>query len=155
MYWPELQTERFCVYTHVYRVIKNWGPGPYNSLRHADKRKYILGLSYSKSKGSTCVRSTWWGKWEKGGYVLAEKKVTLSWLMNSDMVKSWKFDHLHLVNHFTVPLKSDSNAGIFLWLSKITRFEEHLQTAPKLWISKKIFHNVHIYNVYVMFHYEI
>ena len=25
--------------------------------------------------------------------------------MNSDMVKSEKFDHLHLVYHFTVPLK--------------------------------------------------
>ena len=26
--------------------------------------------------------------------------------MNSDMVKSEKFDHLHLVYHFTVPLKN-------------------------------------------------
>ena len=35
---------------------------------------------------------------------LAEKKVTLSWLMNSDMVKPEKSDHLHLFYHFTVPL---------------------------------------------------
>ena len=44
------------------------------------------------------------GKWEKFGDVLAEKKVTLSWLMNSNMVKPKKFDHLHLVYHFTAPL---------------------------------------------------
>ena len=46
----------------------------------------------------------WRGKWEKIGDVLAEKKVTLSWLMNSNMVKPEKFDNLHLVYHFTVPL---------------------------------------------------
>ena len=55
-----------------------------------------------KSKGST--RFTWWAKWEKFGDVHAEKKVTFSWLMNSNMVKLEKFDHLHLVYHFTVPL---------------------------------------------------
>ena len=40
----------------------------------------------------------------KIGNVLAEKKGTLSWLMNSNMVKPEKFAHLHLVYHFTVPL---------------------------------------------------
>ena len=34
----------------------------------------------------------------------AEKKVTLEWLMNSNLVKPEKFGHLHLVYHFTVPL---------------------------------------------------
>ena len=48
---------------------------------------------------------TWWGNWEKFGDVLPEKKVTLSRLMNSNMVKPEKLDHLHLVYHFTVPLK--------------------------------------------------
>ena len=90
-----------CVYIHVYRITKNWGPGPYNSLRHADNRRYFSGL-YREIKGNrTCF--TWRGKWEKFGDVLAEKKVTLSWLMNSNMVKPEKFDHLHLVYHFTVP----------------------------------------------------
>ena len=37
-------------------------------------------------------------------HVLAEKKVTLSWLINSNMVKPEKFGHLHLVYDFTVPL---------------------------------------------------
>ena len=32
---------------------------------------------------------------EKFGDVLAEKKVTFSWLMNSNMVKLEKFDHIH------------------------------------------------------------
>ena len=34
-------------------------------------------------------------KMEKFGNVLPEKKVTLSRLMNSNMVKPKKFDHLH------------------------------------------------------------
>ena len=42
-----------CVNNHVYRITKNWGPGPYNSLRHADNRRYFFGsLSNAKSKGS-------------------------------------------------------------------------------------------------------
>ena len=30
-----------CVYIHVCQVIRNQGPGPYNSLRQADNRKYF------------------------------------------------------------------------------------------------------------------
>ena len=40
----------------------------------------------------------------KFGDVLAEKKVTLSWLVNSNMVKLEKYDHHHLVYYFKVPL---------------------------------------------------
>ena len=44
--------------------------------------------------------------------------------MNSNVVKSEKFDHLHLVDHFTVPLKMMKYAFcfivkaiyVFLWL---------------------------------------
>ena len=47
------------MYVHVYQIIKNRGPGPYNSLRHADNRKYFSGLSLiqkvSKLKGSAHV----------------------------------------------------------------------------------------------------
>ena len=32
-----------CVYIYVYHLTKNWGPGPYNSLRHTDNRKYFSG----------------------------------------------------------------------------------------------------------------
>ena len=28
----------------MYQIIKNQGPGPYNSLRHVDDRKYFSGL---------------------------------------------------------------------------------------------------------------
>ena len=53
---------------------------------------------------------SWWGKWEKFRDVLAEKKVTFSWLMNSNMVTHEKFDHLHLVYHFTVTLRHQTYA---------------------------------------------
>ena len=45
-----------CVYIHVYRITKNRGPGPYNSLRHADNRRYFSGsLSNAKLRGSAHV----------------------------------------------------------------------------------------------------
>ena len=95
----ESPTGRFHVYTHVYHIIKNQGPGPYNSLYHAENIQYFSCLSLMQSQREAhmfyLVR-----KWEK----FAEQKVTLSWLMNSGMVKPEKFDHLHLVYHFTVPL---------------------------------------------------
>ena len=34
-----------CIYIDVYQIIKNWGPGPYNYLWHADNSKYFLDLS--------------------------------------------------------------------------------------------------------------
>ena len=65
------------MYIHVYEIIKNRGPGPFNSLRHADNKKYFSGLSLTLIEGKrTCF--TWRGKWEKLGDVLAERKVTLS-----------------------------------------------------------------------------
>ena len=44
----------------------------------------------------------------KFGDVPAKRKVTLLWLMNSNMVKLEQFDHLHLVYHLTVPLSNIS-----------------------------------------------
>ena len=96
-----------CLYTHVYQIIKNWGPGPYYSLRHAD-RKYFSGLSltrnwrevhmfYSAREVGKIWRCSCW------------KKVTLLWLMNSNMVKPKKFDHLHVVYHFIIPLTFKHN----------------------------------------------
>ena len=43
---------------------------------------------------------------EEFGDALAEKKVILSWFMNSNIVKPEKIDYLHLVYHFTVPLNA-------------------------------------------------
>ena len=71
-----------CVYIHVYRKTKNWGPGPYHSLRHNDNKRYFRVFLQREVKGKSI------------------------WLINSNMVKPEKFGHLHLVNHFTVPLNS-------------------------------------------------
>ena len=57
----------------------------------------------------------------KFGDVLAEKKVTLSWLMNSNMVKPEKFHHLRLVFHFTVPLNIRNLNHAHFW----THNQEH------------------------------
>ena len=48
----------------------------------------------------------------KFGDVLAKKNVMLSWLVNSNMVKPERFDLLHLVYHFTVPLRNHTTFGI-------------------------------------------
>ena len=65
-----------CVYIHVYQITKNWGPGPYNSLHHAENRRYFWGLSLMQNWREAhmlyLVREV--GKF---GHVLAEKKVTL------------------------------------------------------------------------------
>ena len=42
-----------CVYIHVYQIIKNRGPAPYNSLCHADNRKYFSGLSLTRNRRET------------------------------------------------------------------------------------------------------
>ena len=49
-----------------------------------------------------CFMFTWQKKWKKYGDVLAEGKITLLWLVNSNMVTPEQFDHLYLVHHFTV-----------------------------------------------------
>ena len=86
-------------------MTKNRGPGPYNYLCHADNRKYISGLSLTQNWRKAHM-FYWWGKWEIFWDVLAEKKVTLSWLLNSNMVKPEKVS-LYLVYHFTVPLRGE------------------------------------------------
>ena len=37
------------MFIHVYQIIKNRGAGPYNSLHHADNRKYFLGLPLTRN----------------------------------------------------------------------------------------------------------
>ena len=63
-----------CVYIYVYQITKNWGPGPYNSLCHADSRGYFLGLSLTRNQRE--VHMFYLAK-EVGkfGHVLAKKKV--------------------------------------------------------------------------------
>ena len=63
-------------------------------------------------KRSTRFTRQW--KWKKFDDLLAETKITLSWLTNSNMVKAEKFDHLHQVYHFIVPLKKALNHELIL-----------------------------------------
>ena len=63
-----------CVYIHVYRITKNGGPGPYNSPRPADDRRYISGLSLTRKEAHMFYLVREVGNF---GHVLAEKKVRL------------------------------------------------------------------------------
>ena len=65
-----------CVYIHIYQIIKNRGPGPYNSLRDADNRKHFLGpsLTWNWREAHVLLGK---GNGEKFGDALAVKKVTL------------------------------------------------------------------------------
>ena len=84
-----------CGYIQVY-----WRPGLYNSLRHADNRRYFSGLSPMRNQRE--VHMFYLAK-EVGKWDMFLLRKSLSWLMNSNMVKPEKFGHLHLVYHFTVP----------------------------------------------------
>ena len=61
---------------HVYDIIKNWEPGPYNSLCHANNRRYFSGLSLMRNQREAHMFSLAM-EMGKFGHVLAEKKVTL------------------------------------------------------------------------------
>ena len=66
-----------CVFINVYCITKNWEPGLYNLLLHADNRRHFSGLSLTQNRKEAhmfyLAREV--GKF---GYVLAEKKETLS-----------------------------------------------------------------------------
>ena len=77
-----------CVYIHVYRITKNWGPGPYNSLRHADNRRYFSGLSLTRNRREAHmfylareVGKIWrCSCWEKGKFIMInEFKYDKTW----------------------------------------------------------------------------
>ena len=67
-----------CVYIHVYQIIKNRGPGPYNSLRHADNKIYFPGRSLTRNWRETHmiymareVGKIWrCSRWEKGNFIM-------------------------------------------------------------------------------------
>ena len=40
-----------CLYNHVFQIIKNREPGPYNYLRQVDNGKYFSGLSLTQNRG--------------------------------------------------------------------------------------------------------
>ena len=119
--WPELQTEIFGVYIHVHQIIKNGRPGPYNSLRHADNKKYFSGLFQTRSWREVHmfhlareVGKVWrCSCWENGSFIL---------IVSSNMAKTEQFGHLRLVYYFTVSL----NALHIIWSTKtLTLVIEH------------------------------
>ena len=77
------------------------GPDLYNSLRHTKKFAFKKISNFSTRRNQS-VKWRWYGKYENFLDIVAEKKVTLCWFMNSYMVKTEKYDHVHLVSHFTV-----------------------------------------------------
>ena len=89
-----LQIERFHVYIHAYQVITNRGPDPYNSLLRTANKKWFSGL-FLNQKEARIIHSV-----RKETDVFTEKKVTLSWFTNSNMVKPEKLHYLHLVHYF-------------------------------------------------------
>ena len=95
------------------KKLKNWVPGPYNYLRHADNTKYFTGLSLTRNRREAHM-FYWREKREKFGDVFAERKITLSWSVDSNMVKPEQYDHLHLVYHFPVPLKVSTVLEIYI-----------------------------------------
>ena len=67
-----------CVYTHVYRITKNWVLAPYNSLHHADNRRYFSGLSPTPNRRESAHVLLGEGSgeiwkcpcWEKGNFIM-------------------------------------------------------------------------------------
>ena len=101
-----------CVYTHVCHIKKIVDLVSIILYVTLTTENIFLVSLLCEIKGKhTCF--IWWGKWGKFGDALAEKKVILSWLINLNMVKPEKFDHLHFAYHFTVPFMLLSTLAIF------------------------------------------
>ena len=104
---------KYCSLAEVKYFCENLKTQPIHGVHHGinPPQKHHLPLScQAPFKLANCPR----GILEKFGDVLAKKKVTLSWLMNSNMVKPEEFDHLHLVYHFTVPLRTNVWVSYFM-----------------------------------------
>ena len=93
------------MYIHVYQVIKNRGPGPYNSLRHPDNRKYfsVLSLSREIEGKRTFYLAKEVGKiwrcscWEKGNFI---------------MINQFKYGQTWTIWHFPLSLSLYSTFNI-------------------------------------------
>ena len=113
-----------CVCIHVYRITKNWEPGPYNSLRHADNRRYFSGLSltWNQREAHKFYLAREVGKcscWEKSNFIMINE---------FKYGQTWKFGHLHLVYHFTIPLR-------IVYRNWSSRFKDWLTKDE--WVTKR------------------
>ena len=128
-----------CVYIRAYEKIKNWGRGPYNSLRHADNRKYFSGLSLTRNRREALM---FYLAREVGifGHALAEKKVILM-INEFKYGQTWKIWpsplSLSLYSTFKAsdPLKPCNESNTYLYcdyylITKVASFTENL-----CWVS--------------------
>ena len=79
--------------------------------------KWLFGFTFLRMVMGKIWRCSCW------------EKVTLSWLINSNMVKPEKFDHLHLLYHFTVLLKAKTRFTKYFFNKKKTKTKGNLWKA--------------------------
>ena len=74
-------------------------------MLHATIRNFWVSLSRNQKKKKNANVSLGMRSGEKVLDIVAEKNVTFCLFMNSNMVKSEKYDHLHFVYCFNVALE--------------------------------------------------
>ena len=74
-------------------------------MLHATIRNFWVSLSRNQKKKKNANVSLGMRSGEKVLDIVAEKNVTFCWFMNSNMVKSEKYDHLHFIYRFNVALE--------------------------------------------------
>ena len=91
-----------CEYIHVHQIKKNWGPGPCNSLCHADNREHFLGLSLMRNRREMHVLlgegsgKIWKCSCSEKGY----------FIIVNEFKYGLKFGHRNLVYLFKITLTS-------------------------------------------------
>ena len=121
---------------HVYQIIKNWGPSPYNSLRHADNRKYFLGLSVTRNRREAHmyhlareVGKIWRCLYLEKGNLISEFKYGQTWKIWPSLLSLSIYSTFKNVEK-GVRLKTTALLVFFLWLVKsniINTLVDHLE----------------------------
>ena len=126
-----------CLYIHVYRITKNWGPGPNNSLRHADNR-YFLGLSLTRNQREAhmfCCSCS-----EKSNFIMINKfKYVQTWKiwpspLSLSLYNPFKYLHLESPPWSQHPVKCGSGDIMVLVCNKILQ-DHAIKCHVTLWIE--------------------
>ena len=126
----------------MYQITKNWGPGPYHSLCHADNKTFFRSLSNLKLKGRAHVLLG-----EGSGKIWT---CSCYFIMINEFKdgQTWKICPSPLVYHITVPLieKIDgykNNSGN----SSTTKVGKHIPSGFSVFTipSFKCIENKHVY----------
>ena len=111
-----------CVYIHIYQIIKDRAPGPYNSLRHANNRKYFSGLSLTRNwrESHMLYLSREVGRiwrcscWEKGNFIMiSEFKYRQTWKMWPSPLSLSLYNTFKLIYLINLTERSLSNLYVF------------------------------------------